>query len=100
MVFLLETWFAPLFADIVEHSIVLDYYDANRAPWSITGFGPLGTMMSPWDPAMQTMAGLYWQVGVAVLMVLIALLVEQKRRKTHRAARPTDSSLPIPPLPA
>jgi hypothetical protein len=81
IIFLLAAWIAPLIADVVDHSVLMDDYDSQHAPWSITAFGPIGTMTAPWTPDVQTPAGLYCQVAVAVAMAVLALMVELRRRQ-------------------
>jgi hypothetical protein len=100
LIFLLATWIVPLVADVIEHSVLLDDYDAQRTPWSITAFGPIGTMTSPWIPEVQTPAGIYCQVSVAVAMAGLAALAARNRRRRKSSAQLAASPAPAPELPA
>jgi hypothetical protein len=94
VVFLLGTWVAPLFTDVIRHSLLPSHQDYNNTSWSITAYGPIGTMLSPWDSRMQTAAGLDCQMGIAVVLVFAALLAERSRRRKPLAL--VLETLPIP----
>jgi hypothetical protein len=95
ILFIFATWFIPLLTDVIEHSVVLDSFDAAKTPWSITAFGPIGTAISPWNLGTQTSAGLYCQAGIAAFIVVVAILTERRRSKLL-SADPKPTGVPSP----
>jgi hypothetical protein len=88
IIFLFVTWILPLLADVVVHSLIYD--SDNSAPWRISEISPIGTLLCPWYPNMQTVAGPGCQITITFLMLLRALWTQ--RRRTRRIPPP----LPIP----
>lgn len=108
-IFLLVTWLFPLFADVFKHEVMLSDEDSLNAPWSLTAFGPIGSMLAPWDREMQTKQGLYCQVAIAVVLSAIAAVAERSRGRKQTqtdalgsttAVLPSASPMPILPLAA
>jgi hypothetical protein len=82
MIFLLVlfTWLVPLLIDVLVHALLPTSEDPDNLPWSITGFGPIGTLISPWHLEMQTRAGLMFQFGEAAGLLVLAFIVQLRRR--------------------
>jgi hypothetical protein len=85
VLFIAATWLVPLFTDVIDHAVIMDNFDSNHAPWSLTAFGPIGTILAPWNPETQTRAGIYCQIGVLMATVSIALAVARRRARRGSA---------------